>query len=65
MTQRGNFLIAKNPNGEGYAILQVFRFLTAEEQRIACAILDAMQLQKQLDAQRQTATQGKPPAARA
>ncbi|MCI8407536.1 MAG: hypothetical protein HFE43_11220 [Oscillospiraceae bacterium] len=56
MTTQGNFVIAKNINGEGGAILQVFRHLSAEEQRIACAILDGMQLQRQLDAQKQEQT---------
>ncbi len=49
---KGDFVIAKDINGEGGAILQIFRLLTSEEQRIACAVLDGMQLQKQLDAQR-------------
>jgi len=53
MTTQGNYIIAKNVNGEGGAILQVFRHLSAEEQRIACAILDGMQLQRQLDTQKQ------------
>lgn len=53
MTTQENFVIAKNINGEGGAILQIFRYLSAEEQRIACAILDGMDLQKQLDSQRQ------------
>lgn len=50
---KGSFVIAKGINGEGGAILQVFRTLTPEEQRIACAVLDGMQLQRQLDAQRE------------
>ena len=56
MTTQGNFVLAKNIDGEGGAILQVFRHLSAEEQRIACAILDGMQLQRQLDAQKQEQT---------
>lgn len=56
MTMQGNFVLAKNIDGEGGAILQVFRHLSAEEQRIACAILDGMQLQRQLDAQKQEQT---------
>ena len=51
---KGDFIMAQNVNGEGGAILQVFRLLTSEEQRIACAVLNGMQLQKQLDAQRAT-----------
>ncbi len=52
---KGDFIMAQNVNGEGSAILQVFRLLTSEEQRIACAVLDGMRLQKQLDAQRKEA----------
>ena len=43
---KGDFIMAQNVNGEGGAILQVFRLLTSEEQRIACAVLNGMQLQK-------------------
>lgn len=49
--KENDFVIAKDINDEGGAILQVFRLLTPEEQRIACAVLDGMQLQKLLDAQ--------------
>lgn len=49
---KGDFVIVQDAKGEGAAILQVFRLLTPEEQRIACAILDGMRLQKQLDTQR-------------
>lgn len=48
---KGDFVLAQDVNGEGAAILQIFRLLTSEEQRIACAVLDGMQLQKRLDAQ--------------
>lgn len=51
--KKGSFVMAKGINGEGCAILQVFRALTPEEQRIACAILDGMQLQRQLDSQKE------------
>ncbi len=49
--KENDFVIAKDINNEGGAILRVFRLLTPEEQRIACAVLDGMQLQKRLDAQ--------------
>lgn len=50
MTAQGkeNYNIQK----EGKALLFGFRLLTEEEQRIVYAILEGMQLQKQLDAQR-------------
>ena len=41
---------AANPS-EGGMILQFFRVLSGEEQRIAYAILGGMRLQKDLDAQ--------------
>ncbi len=44
-----------NIQKEGKAILFGFRLLTEEEQRIAYAILEGMQLQKHLDAQRKEA----------
>lgn len=47
MTQRESFVMAKTHNGECYAILQVFRLLTAEEQRIAYAIQKALDSQEQ------------------
>lgn len=40
-----------NVRNEGSAILQFFRLLTDEEQRIAYAVLEGMQLQKALDSQ--------------
>lgn len=49
---KGDFVIVQDAKGEGAAILKVFRLLSPEEQRIACAILDGMRLQKQLDTQR-------------
>lgn len=51
MENQKNYMIAKNINDEGYVILQVFRSLTNEEQRIVCAVLDGMKLQQQLDSQ--------------
>lgn len=36
---------------EGASVLRFFRLLTDEEQRIAYAILEGMQLQKALDSQ--------------
>lgn len=55
MTQQGTFAVARNANGEGGAILQIFRLLTDEEQRIAYAILEGMRLQKALDSQERPA----------
>lgn len=51
MTAQGNFAIARNVKSEGGAILQIFRLLSAEEQRIAYAVLEGMRLQKDLDSQ--------------
>ena len=42
-----------NVRNEGCAILQFFRLLTDEEQRIAYAVLEGMRLQKALDSQNQ------------
>lgn len=53
----GRFAIAKNVEGEGGAILQVFRLLSDEEQRIAYAILEGMRLQKDLASQNRPAAQ--------
>lgn len=50
MTQ-GTFAIGKSINSEGGAILQIFRLLSDEEQRIAYAVLEGMRLQKDLDSQ--------------
>lgn len=48
MTERN--LTARN---EESVILQFFRLLTSEEQRIAYAVLEGMRLQKDLDSQQQ------------
>ncbi len=56
MTKQSVYAIGKDINGEGGAILQIFRLLSAEEQRIAYAILEGMRLQKDLDSQAQTET---------
>lgn len=48
MIKQGDFFVAKNINDEGGAILQIYRLLSPEEQRIACAVLDGMKLQKTL-----------------
>ena len=53
MTQ-GAFAIGKSINSEGGAILQIFRLLSDEEQRIAYAVLEGMRLQKDLDSQKQS-----------
>lgn len=58
MTQ-GTFSIGKNINSEGGAILQIFRLLNDEEQRIAYAILEGMRLQKSLDTQYQQQAQNR------
>lgn len=42
-----------NDGNEGSAVLQFFRLLTSEEQRIAYAVLEGMRLQKALDSQNQ------------
>ncbi len=39
---------------EGVNILQIFRLLSNEEQRIAYAVLEGMRLQKDLDSQNQS-----------
>lgn len=57
MTQQGSFAIASNIKGESGAILQIFRLLSDEEQRIAYAILEGMRLQKALDSQGQERSQ--------
>ncbi len=44
MTQQPTFAIGKNTSGEGGAILQMFRVLSEEEQRIAYAVLEGMRL---------------------
>ncbi len=54
MTKQGTFAIGRNVNGEGGAILQIFRLLSDEEQRIAYAVLNGMRLQKDLDSQTKT-----------
>lgn len=54
MEKQKNYMIAKSINSESYTILQALRSLTNEEQRIAYAILEGMQLQKTLDGQRNT-----------
>ena len=43
---------------EGAAVLRLFRLLSGEDQRIAYAVLEGMQLQQKLDAQRKEALQG-------
>jgi len=58
MTKQSVFIARKGINGEGEAILQTFRLLSYEEQRIAYAILEGMRLQKDLDSQKQNAPQG-------
>ncbi len=45
----------ENIKAEGVRMLQFLRALGTEDQRIAYAILEGMQLQKQLDAQRKEA----------
>ncbi len=50
MTQ-GTFAIGKSVSGEGGVVLQIFRLLNDEEQRIAYAVLEGMRLQKALDSQ--------------
>lgn len=50
MTQ-GSFVIGQSINSEGGAILQIFRLLSDEEQRIVYAVLEGMRLQKDLDSQ--------------
>ena len=56
MTKQGVFDNTENIKCEGGAILQMFRVLSAEEQRIAYAILEGMRLQKALDSQGQERT---------
>lgn len=53
MKEQGVFTATSNIKCEGSAILQFFRLLSNEEQRIAYAVLEGMRLQKDLDSQSQ------------
>ena len=48
----------KSINSEGGAILQIFRLLSDEEQRIAYAVLEGMRLQKDLNSQKRRTSPG-------
>ena len=57
MTQ-GTFAIGKSINSEGGAILQIFRLLSDEAQRIAYALREGMRLQKDLESQKERTDAG-------
>lgn len=52
MENRKHLKNDKRVRSEGGIMLQAFRVLSAEEQRIAFAVLEGMRLQQTLDAQR-------------